>query len=98
MQFVHVLNPWKIEIDFNKGIIIVQKRNWHLISVDETIIPFRQIRRLEIDTHIFGASVLIKVFGSGEVIARYLSKRSARKIKKEVINLNESDKSNIIIN
>ena len=72
MQFVHVLNPWRLEFDFARGVIFVKKRNWHLISVDETIVPFRQIRRLEIDTHVFGASLKVKVFGSGEVCARYL--------------------------
>jgi len=42
----------------------------------------------EIDTHLFGASMTIKVHGSGKLIVKYIPKSGARHIKEELVNFN----------
>jgi len=42
----------------------------------------------EIDTHLFGASMTIKVYGSGKLIVKCIPKSGARHIKEELVNFN----------
>lgn len=42
----------------------------------------------EIDTHLFGASMTIKVHGSGKLIVKCIPKSGARRIKEELVNFN----------
>jgi len=80
----HILDwvvPWTVTVDTVNKILIVRKRNYYLIVVDKTIIPIRNIRRVTINEHFFGADIEIKVFGSGSITARCLKKRDASKLR-----------------
>lgn len=88
----HLLRPWNIIIDFEDLTIIIKKRNWFLIGLDEHIVPFRYIRNIEIDRHLFGASMKIKAYGSGTLIVKAISKRGARRIKNKLIEFNNTNK------
>ena len=77
----HVLDflvPWKVEIDTVNKVYTVSKRNYHFIGVDKNIIPFRNIRRVNVDQNIFGADLSVKVYGSGFVYARCLRKKDVK--------------------
>ncbi len=87
-NFKHLLNPWHITVNFTEKTIVTKKRNWFLIGFDEEVVPFRYIRRIEIDTHLFGASMTIKVYGSGKLIVKCIPKSGARRIKEELVNFN----------
>ena len=84
----HVLNPWHISVNFERKTITSKKRNWFLIGFDEEIVPFRYIRRIEVDTHLFGADMLIKVYGSGNLTVKCIRKNAAGSIKEALINYN----------
>ena len=59
-----------------------------MIGFDEEIVPFRYIRRIEVDTHLFGADMLIKVYGSGNLTVKCIGKNAADSIKEALINYN----------
>jgi hypothetical protein len=84
----HLLNPWHIYVNFERKTITSKKRNWLLIGFDEEIVPFRYIRRIEVDTHLFGADMLIKVYGSGNLTVKCIRKNAADSIKEALINYN----------
>jgi|TARA_B110000305_G_scaffold186648_1_gene207849 hypothetical protein len=75
-------------VDFERKTITSKKRNWFLIGFDEKIVPFRYIRRIEVDTHLFGADMLIKVYGSGNLTVKCIGKNAADSIKEALINYN----------
>lgn len=83
-----ILCPWVLTLNYQDSILKVSKRNWFLIGVDEQIVPFRLIRRININTHFWGADVEISVFGSGKISACCLSKSDAQEIKNVLINNN----------
>lgn len=95
----HILFPWTISIDVNKQIIKVSKRNWFLIGVDTQTIQFNYIRSIEINEHLLGSDIIIKVIG-GKAEAKYLPKNSCKKIKELLFlyNQQKKNKKNIIIN
>lgn len=74
------LVPWSISIDTESEIVEIRKRNYYLIGVDRNVIPFRNIRQVVLDTHLFGADISLKVYGTGRVTARCLKKREARQV------------------
>ena len=74
------LAPWSILIDPIAKTLIIRKRNYYLIGVDKTIVPIRNIRRVLVDEHFFGADVELKIFGTGSVKARCLKKRDVKKL------------------
>lgn len=73
------LVPWSIKIDTEAEHIVVSKRNYYFIGVDKDVIPFRNLRRITYDAHLFGADLTLKVYG-GTVIARCLKKTEAQRI------------------
>ena len=73
------LVPWTITLDTEAEHIIVSKRNYYFIGVDREVIPFRNVRKVTLDTHLFGADIRMKVYG-GAVKARCLKKKEAEKI------------------
>ncbi|MBC8408990.1 MAG: hypothetical protein H8E12_09755 [Rhodobacteraceae bacterium] len=77
----------KVNIEENQ--IVVRKRNWFLIGVDEKYIAFRFIRNITIDEHLFGADLLIKAIG-GNVEVFCISKVNARKIREILNNYNRT--------
>lgn len=74
------LVPWSIVIDPVGKTLLIRKRNYYLIGVDKTIVPVRNIRRVIVDEHFFGADVELKIFGTGSVKARCLKKRDVKKL------------------
>lgn len=74
------ITPWKIEIDHEMETVTVSKRNYYLIGVDKDVIPYRNIRRVTLDTHLFGADISLKVYGTGLITAKCLKKSEAREI------------------
>lgn len=91
-----ILTPWHIIIDFQTETITIKKRNWYLIGVDEEVHAFKYIRRVQIDQHVFGADLEVKLFGG---IARVfcLKKSSAKEIKEMLIDYNQKRKGGFII-
>jgi hypothetical protein len=92
----HVLNPWHIIIDTEEETIIIRKRNAVLIGVDEQILAFRFIRSINIDQHIFGADIHIKVVG-GKASAYCIPKSDAIVIKDILLEYNMQKKGKGII-
>lgn len=92
----HVVNPWHIIIDLDEETITVRKRNAVLIGVDEQVIAFRYIRNITIDQHVFGADIHIKVVG-GYASAFCIPKSDAKKIKKMLLEYNQTKKGKGII-
>lgn len=83
-HFTDIWTPWVVLIDFEKDSLEVLKKNWYLIGVDKQIIPFKNIRKLTIDEHLFGADIQIKVYG-GTINAKCLKKHSASEIRDAVL-------------
>lgn len=76
------LVPWSITIDTDSEIVEIRKRNYYLIGVDRNVIPFRNIRQVTYDAHLFGADLSLKVYGAGVVTAKCLKKRASKKLYK----------------
>ena len=92
----HVANPWSIIIDTDEETITVSKRNWFLVGKDSQILAFRFIRSINIDQHLIGADIHIKVVG-GKASAYCLSKSDAREIKEILFEYNQTKKGRGII-
>ena len=95
LKLEYIIIPWKIRIDTDNEIITVEQRNWFLIGKDSNTVAFRFIRSVQINEHISGADITIKVFGNS-VSAYYISKKRARVIRQILINYNQGNNSNII--
>lgn len=78
-KYLDWLVPWSMKIDTEAEHIIVAKRNYYLIGVDKDVIPFRNLRRITYDAHLFGADLVLKVYG-GTVRAKCLKKQEAKKL------------------
>jgi hypothetical protein len=74
------LVPWTMVIDSDMEHVIVSKRNYYFIGIDKDVVPFRNIRRVSLDTHLFGADLVLKVIGTGTIRARCLKKREAKRL------------------
>jgi len=79
-HILDILVPYRVEINTSVKILTISKRNYYLIGIDKTTIPISNIRRVYINRHLFGANLSIKIFGSGDVQAKCLSKRDAIKL------------------
>ena len=75
-SIIDLWTPWKVILDLNNNYLEVMKKNWYLIGVDSQIIPFKNIRKLDLNEHLFGADIRIKVYG-GSIEAKCLTKKSA---------------------
>ncbi|MBU3658943.1 MAG: hypothetical protein FGM14_03665 [Flavobacteriales bacterium] len=91
-----ILTPWIINIDFQKEIITIKKKNWYLIGVNEYIHAFRLIKRIEIKQHIFGADIEIRSMGNTSKIC-CIKKINAEEIKLALIDYNQGNKGGFII-
>lgn len=92
----HVANPWKIIVDTDEETITVYKRNWFLVGKDTQIIAFRFIRSININQHLIGADIHIKVVG-GKASVFCISKSDANKIKELLLEYNMNKKGRGII-
>lgn len=77
-------------MDFDAEVVKVRKRNWYLIGVDENIAPMKFVRRIDIDSHLFGADIALKIYGSGTIEVKSISKRNIEKIKESILKFNDS--------
>lgn len=77
---IDLYTPYKIEIDLKLRLITISKRNYYLVGVDKTTIPFKNIRSIEIDRHLFGADIKLKVYGAGLQVVYCISKKNAKLI------------------
>lgn len=89
LKLEHIVNPWRISVDIEKESIIVAKRNWYLIGVNETTIAFRYIRKITIKQYLFGADVKIDTLGAS-ISARYLPKLKVKKIRDALFDYNQN--------
>jgi hypothetical protein len=60
---------------------IYKRRNWYLISVDATKIHFQSIIGIDIDKHLFGASLRFITTGR-DIVVHGFSKKNANEIEK----------------
>lgn len=74
-----LLTPNRIKITADT--VIFKKRNKHLINVDSISIPIVKISSVELDTGILGTDIIIKSYGSGNIIAKKFTRSDARKIR-----------------
>lgn len=74
------LVPWSITVDTERELITISKRNYYFIGVDRNVIPFRNIRQVLYDAHLFGADISLKVYGAGMVTAKCLNRRQAKRV------------------
>lgn len=95
-RLMHILNPWHIEVNLDELYIKVKKRNWFLIGFDDQVYPFKYIRNINTNTHLFGADITIRVIG-GKAEVLSIPKSSTRKIKEMLIRYNNSRKGNHIV-
>ena len=86
--------PWRIRVDTDNEFITVEQRNWHLVGKDSTTIAFRFIRSVQINDHIVGSDITIKVYGDN-ISANYLPRKCVRNIRQLLINYNQGNNSNI---
>ena len=94
-QLAHIINPWNLTVDYENEIITVEKRNWYFIGINKNIIAFRFIRNIRVDEHLIGANICIKATG-GWVVANYISKTDAEKIKISLFEYNKNRNNHII--
>lgn len=92
----HIANPWKIIVDTDEETITVSKRNWFLVGKDTQILAFRFIRSININQHLIGADIHIKVVG-GKASVFCISKIDANKIKELLLEYNMNKKGRGII-
>lgn len=95
-KFEDCYTPWKLILDFNLETITIKKRNWFLIGVNEEVHAFRFIRRMQIDQHVFGSDITIKLFGGSAKIF-CLKKSDTEEIKNLLINYNQNKKGGFVI-
>jgi hypothetical protein len=79
-KYLDWLVPWSIKIDTELEHIVVLKRNYYFIGVDKDVVPFRNLRRITYDAHLFGADLNLKVYGTGTISARCLKKSEAKRL------------------
>lgn len=60
--------------------IELEKRNWHLISKDSRKYHFQNVVGVDVDKHLFGATIIIESSGAHSIYINGLSKKTANKI------------------
>jgi hypothetical protein len=63
-----------------ENFVELKKRNWHLVSVDSKKFHFQNVAGLDVDKHLFGATIIIETTGSKSIRINGLSKKTANKI------------------
>jgi hypothetical protein len=75
----YILRPKTIVVDDEDKSLRILRRNWHFISVDEQYLRAKTIRKIKVDKHIFGATIIYEAWGSKAEIS-HLKKKDADKI------------------
>jgi hypothetical protein len=72
---------------FTPNVIVIKednieysRRNWHLISVDTENLHFQSITGVNVDKHLFGASLVIKSTGNSSISIPGFWKKKAKEI------------------
>lgn len=68
-------------INMNEDFVLYKRRNWYLISVDTNKIHFQNVVGIDIDKHLFGASLRFVTTGR-DIVIHGFSKRKANEIEK----------------
>ena len=55
----------------------LEKRNWHLISKDSRKYHFQNVVGVDVDKHLFGATIIIESSGAHSIYINGLSKKTA---------------------
>lgn len=77
-------NPFRPNVIItNDRFVEYKKRNWHLISVDTQTFHFQNVVGIDVDKHLFGASLKIVTSGSDKIFVHGFSKKRANAIKQE---------------
>ena len=95
-KLINALTPWRIIVDTDAETIVIRKRNFILIGVDEEVHSFRYVRRVTIDEHLIGADIEIKVVG-GTARVFCLSKKDCKHIKQMLVAYNSTKKGKSVI-
>jgi hypothetical protein len=95
-RFRHILTPWHIEVDTQKEFIKIRKRNWFLIGFDTKVYAFRFVRTIDVNTHLFGADIKLRITG-GNAEALSISKFKAARINELLVDYNNGKKGRHII-
>ncbi len=75
-------NPFRPNIiSITSYFIEYRKRNWHLISVDTQTFHFENVVGIDVDKHLFGATLRIVTSGSDKILVSGFSKKTANAIK-----------------
>ncbi len=78
-------------IYINESNIEYRRRNWYLISVDTQTYHFQNIVGIDVDKHLFGATLKIRTNGHAVISVNGFSKSKANKIRelcKKIISIN----------
>jgi len=74
-------NPFRPnKLTVTENFVEFKKRNWHLISVDSRKYHFQNVVGVDVDKHLFGATIIIESTGSKSIKINGLSKKTANKI------------------
>jgi hypothetical protein len=77
-----ILTPERIMIDDNA--VTYTKRNSHLIGVDEISIPLNRISGVEVNKHLWGATIFINSTGTKTIIAKNFTWKDAKNVQREI--------------
>lgn len=95
----HILDtlfPYTLLLDVSNQLITVTKRNYYIIGVDRQTIPFRNIRRVNMNSHLIGADLSIKVYGTNLIVAKCLPKKGAKLVYETILrNMSKTKTTNI---
>jgi len=75
-----ILTPERIIIDDVS--VTYRRRNQHLIGVDEITIPLTRVSAVEVDKHIWGATIKIIAFGAQSIIAYKFTWNDAKEVQR----------------
>ena len=68
------------KLSVTEDFVELKKRNWHLVSVDSRKYHFQNVVGVDVDKHLFGATIIIESTGSKSIRINGLSKKTANKI------------------
>ncbi len=68
-------------ITINEREFQFRRRNWYLISSNTQTFNFQHIIGIDVDKHVFGATIIVRTAGSSDVLVYGISKKQANEIK-----------------
>ncbi len=72
-----------VKVTVTDRFLEVARRNWHGISVDRKTVHFQTVAGINVDKHLFGATISIYSSSDDKIIVEGLWKKTADAIKKE---------------